>query len=222
LGLVRTLGGWIAPLFFDSLPILVIVLGGLVAVWLLANLLITAFNSGSFAFLIVALSERLVPDFEAAEQAQRVPPARIRGWRISAPRAAMLLLAGALIAGLIGAWLVQGVEVRDDVIIAAHRGAAGKAPENTLASVRQAIEDGADWVEVDVQESADGQVVVVHDSDFVKLAGVDLKVWDGSLTQISTIDVGSWFSPAFAAERVPTLWEVLETAGGKSGVLIEL
>jgi glycerophosphoryl diester phosphodiesterase len=73
-----------------------------------------------------------------------------------------------------------------------------------------------------VQESADGEVVVVHDSDFMKLAGVDLKVWNGTLTQISTLDVGSWFSPAFAAERVPTLQQVLDTARGNSGVLIEL
>jgi glycerophosphoryl diester phosphodiesterase len=56
LGLVQALGDWIVPLFFDSLPILVIVLGGLVAVWFLAKLLATAFNSGSFALLIVALS----------------------------------------------------------------------------------------------------------------------------------------------------------------------
>jgi glycerophosphoryl diester phosphodiesterase len=47
-------------------------------------------------------------------------------------------------------------------------------------------------------------------------------VWDGSLTRIRAIDVGSWFAPAFAGERVPTLREALETARGKSGVLIEL
>jgi len=222
LGLVRTLGGWIAPLFFDSLPILVVVLGGLAALWFLANLLITAVNAGTFALLIVALAERLVPGFETTEQAQEASSARLRRRRITALRAAMLLLAGALIAALTGAWLVHGVQVRDDVIIAAHRGAAGKAPENTLASVRQAIKDGADWVEIDVQESADGEVVVIHDSDFMKLAGVDLKVWDGTLTDITAIDVGSWFAPAFSSERVPTLMEVLGTARGKSGVVIEL
>jgi glycerophosphoryl diester phosphodiesterase len=221
-GLVWVVGGWIAPLFSDSLPILVIVLGGLAALWLLANLLATAVNSGAFALLILTLTERLVPGFEAVERAQQAQPARALGRRISAPRATTLLLAGTLLAGLTGAWLVRGVEVRDDVIIAAHRGAAGKAPENTLASIRRAIEDRADWVEIDVQESADGEVMVVHDSDFMKLARVDLKVWDGTLTQISAIDVGSWFAPAFAAERVPTLREVLETARGKSGVLIEL
>jgi glycerophosphoryl diester phosphodiesterase len=118
--------------------------------------------------------------------------------------------------------LLQGIQVEDQVRIVAHRGAAGKAPENTLASVRQAIEDGADWVEIDVQETRDGEVVVVHDSDFMKLAGVDLKVWDASLDQLAAIDVGAWFGPAFRGERVPTLGQVLELARGKVGVVIEL
>jgi hypothetical protein len=85
--------------------------------------------------------------------------------------------------------------------------------------MRQAIEDGADWLEIDVQESADGEVIVIHDSDFMKLAGVDLKVWDGPLDQIREIDVGSWFDPRFSAERVPTLAEVLELARGKARVI---
>ena len=143
-------------------------------------------------------------------------------WRLTAPRFALLLIGAALVAGLVGTWLLNGIRIQDDVLIVAHRGAAGKAPENTLASVRQAIQDGADWVEIDVQESRDGEVVVIHDSDFMKLAGVDLKVRDGALQQIRSIDVGSWFDPAFSAERVPTLQEVLETTRGKARVVIEL
>jgi glycerophosphoryl diester phosphodiesterase len=222
LGVLRGLGGWIVPLFSESLAILVIVLGGLAALWFVANLLVSAFSLGTFALALVVLAERLAPGFEVAEGEQRPPSVRIPG-AIGAPsRLIILLLTAAPIAALTGAWLVQGVEVRDDITIVAHRGAAGKAPENTLASVRQAIEDGADWVEIDVQESADDEVVVVHDSDFMKLAGVDLKVWDGTLDQIGTIDVGSWFDPAFAAERVPTLREVLESVRGRSRVVIEL
>ena len=79
-----------------------------------------------------------------------------------------------------------------------------------MASVRRAIADGADWVEIDVQESRDGQVVVFHDSDFMKLSGNPLKIWDGDLLAIQQQDIGSWFAPEFAAERVPTLAQVLE------------
>jgi len=117
---------------------------------------------------------------------------------------------------------MNGIQISDTVTVVAHRGAAGKAPENTLASMRMAIEDGADWLEIDVQESADGEVLVIHDSDFMKLSSVDMKVWDGSLAEIREIDVGSWFDPQFSDERVPTLTELLELARGKARVVIEL
>jgi glycerophosphoryl diester phosphodiesterase len=68
----------------------------------------------------------------------------------------------------------------------------------------------------------DGEVVVIHDSDFMKLAGKDLKVWNSTLKELQEIDVGSWFGPEFSAERVPTLARVLEEVRGQSRVLIEL
>ncbi len=91
-----------------------------------------------------------------------------------------------------------------------------------MAAVEKALADGADWVEIDVQETADGAVVVAHDSDFMKLAGVDLKVWDATLDDLAEIDIGSWFDPAYADQRTPTLRAVLEAAKGRGKVLIEL
>jgi glycerophosphoryl diester phosphodiesterase len=127
------------------------------------------------------------------------------------------------VAAVAGAADLGARRVADDVQIIAHRGAAGARPENTLASFAKAIEDKADWVELDVQESADGEVVVVHDSDFMKLAGVDLKVWDATADELANIDIGSWYGPDFAAERTPTLGAALDLAKGTaSGVLIEL
>ena len=222
LGVIHLLGSRIVPIFHDSLSVLVVVLGALMSVWFLANLLVTAFNAASFGLAILELSERLVPGMETAERAQHGEPTAGFSPRLTLPRLGMALVAGVAVAVLAGVWLLNGIEVRDTTTIVAHRGAAGKAPENTMASVRQAIEDGADWVEIDVQESADGEVVVIHDSDFMKLANVDLKVREGTATQIATIDVGSWFDPAFSEERVPTLREVLEAARGKAGVVIEL
>jgi len=221
-GLVRAVGGWVAPLFFDSLVALVFVLGALVTLWLLANVLAAGFSAGTFALAIVAFAERLAPGFKTAEREDRQSLVRGLGWRVTGPRLALLLLVGLVIAVLMGAWLSNGVATRDEVAVIAHRGAAGKAPENTLASVRQAVEDGADWIEIDVQETADGEVVVIHDSDFMKLAGKDLKVWDAKLAEIDRIDVGSWFDPSFATERVPTLGDVLAAARGKAKVVIEL
>ena len=215
---VQLLGSLLAPLFFDSIKLLVIVLGGIVALWSLGNLVTTTFTSGSFAALVVIFFERYgsitTSDLEDKQ------PRRL--WRMTAPRFALLLIGAVVAAALAGSWLLKGIQTQDDVLVIAHRGAAGKAPENTLASMRQAIEDGADMLEIDVQESSDGEVVVIHDSDFMKLSGVDLKVWDGSLKQLQKIDVGSWFGPGFSAERVPTLAQVLEVARSKVGVVIEL
>jgi len=137
-----------------------------------------------------------------------------------------LVLVGCLVLGVIG--LIAGgaaldrIQTRDDVQIIAHRGAAGVRPENTLASVRKAIDDKADWIEIDVQETADGEVVVIHDSDFMKLSGRDLKIWNATLSDLARIDVGSWFDPAYAAERTPTLAQVLDIARDRAKVLVEL
>lgn len=219
LAAVNLLGSLLVPLFFDSMQWLVVVLGGIVALWGLGNLVVTTLASGSFAALLVNCHEHCAGEVRAPGLARHH---RGGGWRFSTARLLLLLAAAASAALLTGVWLLNGIEVRDDTVIVAHRGAAGLAPENTLASIRRAIDDGADWVEVDVQESRDGKVVVVHDSDFMKLAGVDLKVWEGSLEQIRQIDVGSWFDPAYADQRVPTLAEVLEEVRGRSRLVIEL
>jgi len=219
LGAVQLLGSKLAPLFFDSINVLVFVLGGLVALWALGNLLVTTLTSGSFSALLVALFERYgseitVSDFaESRQQRQR---------SMTAPRFALLLVGGTAVAVLVGVWLMNGIRTDDHVEVIAHRGAAGKAPENTLASIRQAMVDGADWVEIDVQETADGEVVVIHDSDFMKLSALNIKVWDAPLKQLQDIDVGSWFDLKFSAERVPTLATVLEEVRGRSRLLIEL
>ena len=119
-------------------------------------------------------------------------------------------------------FLIRSVRLDDKAVIMAHRGSSTVAPENTMAAVKQAIEDGADWVEIDVQETADGEVVVMHDSDFMKLAGVDLKIWNATRAELEEIDIGSWFDPTFKDERVPKLQDVLTECKGKIGVNIEL
>ena len=128
----------------------------------------------------------------------------------------------ALAAGVVGGLFVDSIRLDDEVLIMAHRGAAGAAPENTLASVDRAIADGTDFVEIDVQETADGEVVVIHDSDLKKIGGVNLKIWDATYEQLQSIDIGSWFAPEFSGERVPKLEQVLELCRDKAGVNIEL
>ena len=99
--------------------------------------------------------------------------------------------------------MLESVRLDDRVQIMAHRGSAKAAPENTLAAFRQAITDKADWIELDVQETADGQVVVFHDSDFMKLSRVNLKIWDATMDKLKDIDIGSWFAPQFKRRTCP-------------------
>lgn len=218
-GAIQLLGSALAPLFFNSMALLVPVLGGLVLLWILSNLLITTFTSGSFAILLTLFYDqkkiRRCPEL-FAENRSNTKNSR------STLLFSILLLATVAAAVLIGNWLLNDIPADTDTMIIAHRGAAGKAPENTLVAMRHAINDGTDWIEIDVQESVDGEVVVIHDGDFMKLAKVNLKVWEGTLEEIKKIDVGSWFNSGFSAERVPTLAEVLKLAKGKCRVLIEL
>ncbi len=132
----------------------------------------------------------------------------------------------AAVAVLVSLWfgqhLLERVQAPDRAEVIGHRGAAALRPENTMAAVLKAIEDGADWVEIDVQETADDVVIVAHDSDFMKLAGISTKVWDATMEDVAEIDIGSWFGPEYADERTPTLRDVLAAAKGKAKVIIEL
>ena len=226
MAVIQQLGAWVVPNFFDSIGWLTPILGGFIALWMFGNFIITVFTTGSLAYALVTFYKLYGSSEQRSEQSASLAaiarPQPTPGWRLSAPRLALILAAAVVVAVLVGHSLMNGIKVNDSVTIVAHRGAAGKAPENTLASIRQAIRDNTDWVEIDVQETSDGEVVVIHDSDFMKLAGNNLKVWDGTLEQIRDIDVGSWFEPKFSTERVPTLVEVLEEAKGKAGVVIEL
>jgi glycerophosphoryl diester phosphodiesterase len=131
--------------------------------------------------------------------------------------AAALVVVG--IGGYLGA---RSVSQDEDVTIIAHRGASGQAPENTMAAFEKAVADSTDWIELDVQENADGVVIVQHDSDFKRVGRDDLKVWNATNEELRDLDVGSWFGPEFSDQRVPTLRHVLERAKGHVNVLIEL
>ena len=106
--------------------------------------------------------------------------------------------------------------------IIAHRGFSAIAPENTLAAVKAAISADADRVEVDVQLSREGEVFLMHDQSLERTTGVRGRILDFSQEEISLLDAGSWFSPDFAGEGVPSLREVLRLCKGKIALKIEL
>lgn len=111
---------------------------------------------------------------------------------------------------------------RHDIAVTAHRGSSLKAPENTISALEQAIADGADYAEIDVQATADGVVILMHDADLMRVAAVDRKIAQISYDELSKIDIGSWFSKKFSAERIATLEEAIRLCKGRIKLNIEL
>ncbi len=206
----------------QNLSVLVLLLGATAVLWTCLNFVATAFTMTSFTFVVAAAFKRYSPSVSGEKLLQNLQRAADRPGTAGTGPWVIGALAATTLAVLAGLWLLREVKPDDAVLVVAHRGAAGAAPENTLASVRRAVNDGTDWVEIDVQETRDGEVVVVHDSDFMKLAGNPLKIWEGNLAEIRQIDIGSWFDPGFSDQRVPTLQEVLAEIKGRSKLVIEL
>ncbi len=101
-----------------------------------------------------------------------------------------------------------------EVEIIAHRGFSAVAPENTLAAFAAAIEHGADAIELDVQLSADGIPVVIHDTKLKRTTGTKGKVFKKTLSELKQLDAGAWFHPQFSGQQIPTLAEALHSASG--------
>lgn len=104
----------------------------------------------------------------------------------------------------------------------AHRGASGYAPENTIAAFDKALKMKADYFELDVQMSKDGKLVLIHDVTVDRTTDGTGRVGDLTFKELRRLDAGSWFDPAFAEERIPTLEEALDRYRGKIGILIEI
>ena len=104
-----------------------------------------------------------------------------------------------------------------------HRGAAGLAPENTLAGFRKAAEIGVRWVEFDVHLSADGVPVVIHDDDLDRTTGGKGPMAALTAAALGALDAGSWFDAAYRGERVPTLAAVVALLGKLDlGAVVEI
>ena len=96
------------------------------------------------------------------------------------------------------------------VEIVAHRGASGIAPENTMASIKKAIEIGVDWIEIDVRQTLDRVLIVIHDENLKRTTNGKGLVVTLPYKKIKTLDAGSWFDPKFKEETIPSLNEVLK------------
>ncbi len=116
-----------------------------------------------------------------------------------------------------------------DVAVIGHRGSGAMAPENTLAAIRLALRQGADYVENDIMRTKDGRLVITHDLSLARTTDVEqvfpdrtsYQVADYTLAEIKQLDAGSWFGPEFAGQRILTLREWVEAVGSSAGMLLE-
>ncbi len=220
--LLQFSAGVAVDLTTGSLRTLAWLAAGLIGLWSLTNLFIGLLASVSFVWAVLEAFDAWGPDVDDLVIERR---ARLDAKPGNGARLGWLLLVGAVV--LVGElWLLgrqlSGAESDTRPEIHAHRGASWVAPENTLASIEEAIRQGADWVEIDVQETREGPILVIHDRDLMKVGGSPLQVWDAPFEELRAVDIGSYRDPRFSEERVPLLSEVLELAKGRVKLNIEL
>jgi glycerophosphoryl diester phosphodiesterase len=127
------------------------------------------------------------------------------------------LLATVLVTSGVIVGVPAAANAADRIDVVAHRGASGDAPENTLAAIREAGRQEADWVEIDVVLSKDGVPVLLHDTNLARTTDVEEKfpdrapwlVEDFTVAELKRLDAGSWFDERFAGEPIPTFREAL-------------
>lgn len=106
--------------------------------------------------------------------------------------------------------------------VIAHRAGSKFASENTLTALEDSIKAGAQMAEIDVQQTQDGVLIIMHDSNFLRTTGLNQAVWETDFTTVQTLDAGSFFSYHFAGEHIPTLEEMRAEAKGHIQLMIEL
>lgn len=123
-----------------------------------------------------------------------------------------------LLAPLFGVAITSAAGAADPKVVA-HRGASYERPENTMPAFRKAIADGADWIELDVQESSNGRLMIFHDRTLERTTNAETKfgaaagarsVGDFTFDKLRTLDAGTWFGPRYEGTRIPTLGKVLD------------
>lgn len=183
--------------------------------------------TGSLAFVSVIFSRFRVP------QKKEVPVYELMkqySWYQKVGRRRMaailsvvfLLFEGSYLVALAASYDNSLETLMGDMKITAHRGGALMAPENTVSALKSSIECGADMAEIDVQETEDGKLILLHDDSLKRTAGVKKKVWEMELAEIKKLDAGTSFHERYRGEKIPTLEEVLDFCKGKLDLNIEI
>lgn len=135
-----------------------------------------------------------------------------------------ILCWGMILLGLVSmawGWRQNRAEEEKTAVIA-HRAGAAEAPENTIAALERAIAAGADMAEVDIQMTADGVLIAVHDDNLVRTTGLDQNVAEVDFETVCRLDAGAWCADTFVGEKIPTLEQLLSVSKGRIGLMLEV
>ncbi|MBZ0333839.1 glycerophosphodiester phosphodiesterase [Marinobacter sp. AL4B] len=189
----------------------------LVGSYVLIGLAVTFLATAAFGTLVMAYYEELSgnPFKTPAPPAPKHAAVLMRrAWVLEAIVVAVVLAQSYPI--------ISSLNHSAEVGVTAHRGNASLAPENTVSAIRQAINDGSDYIEIDIQLTADGVPVLWHDTDMQRIFGLPERINDLPFTQLRQLDAGSWFSETFSDERIASLADAIEATRGKANLLLDL
>jgi glycerophosphoryl diester phosphodiesterase len=218
LGLLQVVLHFIVSSSGASLTAAVLVTGMALLINAVAATLLSVLANLTFAGVVLALYRKVAPSGTLDQQTPL--EARTRspfGWILGGA-----LLAVALFSTGLSVLAIHDQELKEVVEITAHRAGAISAPENTVAALKQAIVDRADWAEIDVQLTSDKALIIMHDIDLARVGGGNRRVDQATFAEIRELDVGSSVGQQFAGEKIPTLEECLITAGDKIRLNVEL
>ncbi|WP_053983064.1 glycerophosphodiester phosphodiesterase [Niameybacter massiliensis] len=119
-------------------------------------------------------------------------------------------------------WISGIRNMNPNTKVIAHRGASLFAPENTLAALEEAVKLGANYAEIDVQQLKDGELILMHDTNFKRTTGENKNVWESTYEEVKTYDAGSSFNPHYVGEQIPKLEDAIVYAKDKIDLMIEL
>ena len=108
------------------------------------------------------------------------------------------------------------------ISITSHRGLSHNYPENTIPAMEKAIEEQSNYIEVDVRQTKDGKLVILHDESLKRTTGVNKMIWNMDYAEVSLLDAGIWMGEEYKNTPIPTLQDVFELCKGKVNLNLDL
>ncbi|WP_440994952.1 glycerophosphodiester phosphodiesterase family protein [Arhodomonas sp. SL1] len=207
-------GGWFLAMLPDRMSVVAPAVYAYLIVYVLGALIVTFLGFALNSTLLYAVYHGAVGTDPPMDLAR---PPRHGGALAWAGELALLALA---VSQAHQAFL--GFQGEDTVAVTAHRGSSIKAPDNTLAAIEQAIEDQADYIEVDVRSTADGVLVLWHDAHLRRVDGRTERVRDLPYSELRDREIGEAFATAHADTRIPTLREAIRHIRGRARLYLDV